>query len=275
MASLLLSKRDSVGLSRKLSKTLRHQAQRMGLHIGTDGRIEVDELLRHGSFRGVTLDQIRYVVDENDKKRFELEEVGGVLKIRAVQGHSMKLVSDEELLVEVVDPTELPVCVHGTTKAALPAIMGSGLSRMKRNHIHMAIGVPGDDDVISGMRSSSQVIIHVDVKNAMMAGVKFFRASNGVILTKGVNDDGILPVTFFSCVEDRSSHSTSGSTNTGATASTAGGDAVVDCAAADCTSKHAVSAGRISTNTGASADDSSSSSRQCHCHTTTTTTTTG
>jgi len=44
--------------------------------------------------------------------------------------------------------------------------MESGLNRMARNHIHLAIGLPGDG-VISGMRSSCQVVIDINMTKAM------------------------------------------------------------------------------------------------------------
>jgi RNA:NAD 2'-phosphotransferase (TPT1/KptA family) len=37
-----------------------------------------------------TIDHIKYVNENNDKKRFEIQEIDGVPMIRAVQGHSMK-----------------------------------------------------------------------------------------------------------------------------------------------------------------------------------------
>ncbi|KAJ1439812.1 phosphotransferase KptA/Tpt1, partial [Ochromonadaceae sp. CCMP2298] len=193
--------KDVVRLSKLLSKTLRHQAKRMGLNIRTDGRVAMDELLAHNSFRGVTVGQVMQVAEDNDKKRFEVEEINGVLMIRAAQGHTIKTISDEELLTEVTDAAELPVCVHGTYRAALPAILSTGLNRMKRNHIHMAVGLPGafgvlGEEVVSGMRGNCDVLLFVDVANAMQAGVRFFRSSNGVVLTKGVRDSGVLPAEF-------------------------------------------------------------------------------
>ncbi|KAJ1391936.1 hypothetical protein B484DRAFT_425554 [Ochromonadaceae sp. CCMP2298] len=196
-----MSDKDVVRLSKLLSKTLRHQAKRMGLNIRTDGRVAIDELLAHNSFRGVTVGQVMQVVEENDKKRFEVEEISGTLLIRAAQGHTIKTISDEELLTEVTDAAELPVCVHGTYRSALPPILSAGLNRMKRNHIHMAVGLPGTfgvlgEEVVSGMRGNCDVLLFVDVAKAMQAGVRFFRSSNGVVLTKGVRDSGVLPAEF-------------------------------------------------------------------------------
>lgn len=59
-----------------------------------------------------------------------------------------------------------------------------GLSRMNRNHIHLAQGVPGDA-VISGMRNSAQVLIYINLPLALASGLKFFISANGVVLCEG------------------------------------------------------------------------------------------
>ena len=50
------------------------------------------------------------------------------------------------------------------------------------------------------MRSSSQILIFVDVQKAIHAGIEFHLSANGVVLTAG-NDEGFLPPEFFSRVE--------------------------------------------------------------------------
>lgn len=50
------------------------------------------------------------------------------------------------------------------------------------------------------MRTSSQVLIFVDVESAMADGIRFYISSNGVILTPG-NDEGFLSKKYFSKVE--------------------------------------------------------------------------
>lgn len=52
-----------------------------------------------------------------------------------------------------------------------------------------------------GMRTSSRILIYVDVAKALDAGIKFWLSDNGVVLTEG-NDDGHLPVEFFEKVVD-------------------------------------------------------------------------
>jgi len=53
--------------------------------------------------------------------------------------------------------------IHGTYHEPLPLIMKSGLCRMTRNGVHMAIGLPDNKAVISGMRNTSEVIVEVNV----------------------------------------------------------------------------------------------------------------
>jgi len=57
--------------------------------------------------------------------------------------------------------------IHGTYYRFWNAIKSNGLSRMRRNHIHFATGLPGDSQVISGMRQSAQVLIYIDVRKAI------------------------------------------------------------------------------------------------------------
>lgn len=199
-----LQPRQMVTLSKYLSKVLRHQAMNMGFTMGADGRVKVNELLSHPSFRSYCMADLVAVVDNNDKKRFEISVIDGEYTIRAVQGHSIAAIDDESLLSEIKDPSEIPVCIHGTYRAALPAIMQSGLSKMNRNHIHMAAGLPGSDGVISGMRKSCDVLIYIDVAKAMGAGIQFFKSKNGVILSKGIQDSGVIPVEYFASIVERS-----------------------------------------------------------------------
>lgn len=70
---------------------------------------------------------------------------------------------------------------------------------MKRQHIHLATGIPGDNTVISGMRHDAQVHIFIALDKALAGGVKFYESENGVVLTAG-NDTGFLEPQYFSKV---------------------------------------------------------------------------
>ena len=98
--------------------------------------------------------EVEYIVANNDKKRFEMTEEEGVKLIRAAQGHTIKTVETEELLTKITNAFEYKQIIHGTYYEPLPLIMEGGLKRMARNHMHLAIGMPGNNGVISGMRNS-------------------------------------------------------------------------------------------------------------------------
>jgi len=70
---------------------------------------------------------------------------------------------------------------------------------MKRNHIHFSVGKPGDNEVISGMRYSAEVLIYVDVERAMKDGIIFYKSSNNVILSEGINNK--LSTAYFKKIE--------------------------------------------------------------------------
>ena len=76
--------------------------------------------------------------------------------------------------------------------------MRDGLQRMGRLHVHMTTALPrAPGGVISGMRSSCQVVITIDVAAAMAAGLAFFESANGVVLCEGP-----IPPRFFAEVRN-------------------------------------------------------------------------
>lgn len=50
------------------------------------------------------------------------------------------------------------------------------------------------------MRKSSAVLLYIDVKRAMQDGIAFYISKNGVILTPGQGDEGVLSPRYFSRV---------------------------------------------------------------------------
>ena len=157
--------------------------------------------MTHPKFRQYSESQIREVVDTNDKKRFTIASFetaeGPKDFIRANQGHSIKTIQVE--MEPVTSAAEYPNIIHGTNTAAWALISKDpkGISRMKRNHIHFATGLLGEDGVISGMRYSCTVLIYLDLDKALKDGVTFFKSENGVVLTEGVNGEGYIPKEYF------------------------------------------------------------------------------
>ncbi|EJD52917.1 hypothetical protein AURDEDRAFT_119742 [Auricularia subglabra TFB-10046 SS5] len=188
-----------------MSSVLRHNADKFGLKMRPDGYAKVQDLLAMPKFRGQTFESIKAVVDSDEKKRYDLREEDETWVIRANQGHSMTMANSGVQTVkvemeEIKDPQRIPMVVHGTTQHAWKSISTQGLSRMNRQHIHFAQGLPNDEGVISGMRKSCSVLIFVDLAKAMRAGHTFYLSMNGVVLTAG-DDKGFLPREFFSRVE--------------------------------------------------------------------------
>jgi RNA:NAD 2'-phosphotransferase (TPT1/KptA family) len=79
-----------ISLSKTLSWLLRHAATKEGLPLSSEGFVPVSQILNHRQLRGkYTVDDVKRVVANNNKQRFSLRASGGVLEIRANQGHSL------------------------------------------------------------------------------------------------------------------------------------------------------------------------------------------
>ena len=128
---------------------------------------------------------VRSCVENNNKKRFELindPQSPNEYLIRAVQGHTIKSVKDEELLTKLsldIEDKEKSIykyntACHGTYSKVLDLIQQNGLCRMARNSIHFAPGVPGFDTVISGMRFSCEIVIEANINQSAFDELPWF-----------------------------------------------------------------------------------------------------
>jgi 2'-phosphotransferase len=72
---------------------------------------------------------------------------------------------------------------------------------MTRKHVHFAAGLATDSRVVSGMRKSCDVFVHLDAAAALADRMPFFLSSNGVILSPGI--DGLIPPRYFARVVDK------------------------------------------------------------------------
>ncbi|XP_031718417.1 tRNA 2'-phosphotransferase 1 isoform X2 [Anarrhichthys ocellatus] len=187
-----------VRLSKAMSYALRHGANQMGLQMGTDGLMFVEELLAHPQFRSYSLEDVERVVATNEKQRFKLcpHLEDGRLQIRASQGHSLQ-VTDLELKPVLAGSPDCPAeAVHGSYLRNWSSIQQQGLSRMRRTHIHLAPGLPGEEGVISGMRKDCDLAVYIDVSKALADGIEFFWSDNGVLMTAGDAEGKLLPKYF-------------------------------------------------------------------------------
>lgn len=186
-----------VQLSKALSWALRHGAEELNLSMRPSGYVELQQLLACAKFRKYTEAQVEAAVRTCAKKRFSLAtDVSGAVKfIRANQGHSLGIVQDDELLTPLEDPNEIDKCIHGTYTKFWESIWATGLSRMTRNHMHFTTRETVEGEVVSGMRTSCNLLLYIDFPLALHDGIKFFRSSNNVVLSAGV--DGVLDRRYF------------------------------------------------------------------------------
>ncbi|RYE21227.1 MAG: RNA 2'-phosphotransferase [Sphingobacteriaceae bacterium] len=185
-----------IALSKKLSYILRHDTDVLR---DEGGWVRVEYIKDKDIIQ--SLDEI---VSTSEKNRFEYDKYSG--RIRARQGHSVKNISEDELLTPLSMDSEgklngYQYAVHSTFKKSIPQIRASGgLSKMKRNHIHMVLAEYNDIQSlnhnsnigISGLRKNADAYIAINLQQAVTLGCTFFLSSNGVLLSAG-NKNGCIP----------------------------------------------------------------------------------
>jgi 2'-phosphotransferase len=184
-------------VSRLIVTILRHTASNYNLNMDTNGFIAVDSLLKIPKLKDITIDEIKYIVNNCDKKRMILKEKYGKLYIAANQGHSIKIESEllTPITLENYNLYKQKYIIHGTYLNVIDKIKVEGLNKMERIHIHFTTNLEVSK-VVSGMRKSSEVFIFIDLEKALQDGFKFYESHNGVILTSG-NHNGVLPTNYF------------------------------------------------------------------------------
>lgn len=223
------------------------------MNIDKRGFLSLRDVLNHRYFKSMkaTPEDIFQAVNINDKKRFKIVRVedqddeckecevhtyvqGCHYMICALQGHSIASVTDSYGMTEIKKDDYPDQIIHGTYYNKLRGIKESGgLSRMTRNHIHFAEGMPrymdpnkqtkkiyhkerlqvmrgkdGTDlrknrqeSIISGMRKNCNVIISLDIEKLKKSDLVFYRSGNGVILCSG-DKDGLVKLEYFAKVTD-------------------------------------------------------------------------
>jgi putative RNA 2'-phosphotransferase len=145
-----------------------------------NGWVSVTEILDK---LNLTIQELDTVVNENNKKRFEYDDIKS--KIRARQGHSIQV--DVELK-KMIPPFEL---YHGTSKSFESSIRKTGIDKRNRLHVHLSEDIETATNV--GSRKSDKVTILTIKARAMYAdGFTFYLSNNGVWLTDNVPSKYII-----------------------------------------------------------------------------------
>lgn len=166
-----------------MSLLLRHKPEAGNLMLDRNGWTALDDLVAAciAKGRAGAENDVLRVVEENDKRRFELSP--DRTSIRAAQGHTVEL----DLGLEPVEPPR--VLFHGTVERYLDPILRDGLRPMKRTHVHLS----SDEETARrvGQRRGDAIILSIAAAALHRAGAEFYRSSNGVWLVDHVPSDYI------------------------------------------------------------------------------------
>lgn len=173
-----MNDKEIVELSKRLSNWLRHNPEAVGLDPDEAGWVPVETLLRQAAANGkrFTRAQLDLVVERNNKRRFEFDDSGRL--IRARQGHSIPV----DLGYAPTEPP--PVLYHGTATRTVPLIMAEGLLPMNRHAVHLSADTGTARAV--GTRHGKPAILTVDAAAMRRDGHEFFLTGNGVWLVAAV-----------------------------------------------------------------------------------------
>lgn len=159
--------------SKKMSWELRHN---LTAYTSTeDGFVSIHDLITkiNRDFREkITITEIFHIVKYDEKKRFKIQND----LIRANQGHSCGEINPDKMFTRITEPLEY--CVHGTTRKIVKEILKTGIQRMGRKQIHMAIS----PNAISGVRKSCKVLLHINTEALLSNGFKLYLSDNDVAL---------------------------------------------------------------------------------------------
>ena len=165
-------------ISKYLSLVLRHQPEMIGLELDATGWVDVNDLLKQMNKAGrrCTREQLETVVRDNDKQRFQFNEMN--TRIRATQGHSL----DIDLGYEPATPPDR--LVHGTPTRFVESIRREGLTKRQRHHVHLHADAKLAESV--GQRRGKPVVLTIRAGAMSAAGHEFFVTPNKVWLTDHV-----------------------------------------------------------------------------------------
>lgn len=173
-----MTAKEKVRAGKFLSLVLRHKPETIGLNLDKNGWVETKELLDRMNTNGfeMTLDKLKTIVSENDKKRFIFTP--DCLKIRANQGHSVTVD------LELIERTPPAILFHGTAERNLKSIFEKGLIKGQRHHVHLSSDSETAYKV--GQRYGKPIVLIIQAAEMHAVGIKFFQSENGVWLTETV-----------------------------------------------------------------------------------------
>ena len=170
-------------LSKKISYALRHAPWEFDLELDENGWVSVEKLLdalrKDSRWAYVTIEDLQYIIQNSDKKRFEIADG----RIRALYGHSIPM----KIVKESTEPPA--ILYHGTARHFLESIRKQGLLPKARQYVHLSIDIETALQV--GKRHDAKpVILEIAAKKAWEEGVKIYLGNDNIWLADKI------PVTY-------------------------------------------------------------------------------
>jgi 2'-phosphotransferase len=102
--------KKQIQIGKTLCYHLRHNL--VNFNHDSAGYVSVDELIDK-KIINCSIDELKFIIDNNDKQRLKLQKTVDKYYIRANQGHSLEnaeLINNEDIFEEILEPENL---VHG------------------------------------------------------------------------------------------------------------------------------------------------------------------
>lgn len=170
--------KNEIIISKFLSLVLRHQPEKIGIQLDSNGWTDIDMLLEKVNNHGIELDKsmLNHIVETNPKKRFAFNET--VDKIRASQGHSV------EIDLGYINQQPPEILFHGTSEQSVKSILETGLEKRNRQHVHLSSDL--ETAIKVGQRHGKPFIFKVLAQQMYNNNFEFFISDNAVWLTDNV-----------------------------------------------------------------------------------------
>jgi putative RNA 2'-phosphotransferase len=151
-------------ISRFLTYLLRHRPKEYPLVFDKRGFVEWRDVVEfvQERFYDATEDDIRAVVIDSEKKRFELQGD----KVRATYGHSFRVDLGEDV---VEPPAQL---YYGTARDLAQSMLRNGLKPRDRQYVHLSVSAE-EAESVARRHDPNPAIIVVDAQAAHDEGIQF------------------------------------------------------------------------------------------------------
>lgn len=161
-----------------IALVLRHNPNVAKIKLDENGWADVDELIAGVRRNGYTIDRdiLATVVATDKKGRFAYN--ADKTKIRANQGHSIKV----DVGMEEKRPPK--VLYHGTAEKYIESIRREGIKKQSRNYVHLSLDENMAESV--GSRHGKPVVLKIDAERMARDGYIFYISLNGVWQTEFV-----------------------------------------------------------------------------------------